>query len=60
MVLSVNLKDAVVSLPVNLLPRGVPHCALPLYKAALVFFLPTSWSKCLPDGTCRSSPASYT
>ena len=38
MVLSVNLKDAVVSLPVNLLPRGVPHCALPLYKAALVFF----------------------
>ena len=29
-VLSVHLKDAVVPLPVDLLPRGVPHCAFPL------------------------------
>ena len=36
MVLSIHLKDAVVPLPVNLLPRGVPHCALPLHMVDLV------------------------
>ena len=35
-VLSVHLKDAVVPLPVDLLPRGVPHCALPLHMVDLV------------------------
>ena len=36
-VLSVHLKDAVIPLPVDLLPRRVPHCALPLHMVDFWF-----------------------